>query len=100
MQLISHPMRLDSAGAVVTIDDTSTRAAAELAGHVLSCLRGERPLAPIYGVRDQASGDVSADAVAGAIAVCEPEITVTAITLTETAMDRVRVQVDVEWSQQ
>lgn len=100
MQLLSHPMRLDSAGAAVTIDDSSARAAAELAGHVLSCLRGERSLAPIYGMRDPAMGSVSATAIAGALAICEPEIAATSIALTETAMDRVRVQVDVEWSQQ
>lgn len=100
MQLISHPMRLDSAGAVVSIPDDSARAAAELAGHVVSCLLGERPLAPIYGVQEAAMSGVSATVVASAIALCEPEITVTAISVTDTAMDRVRVQVDVEWSQQ
>lgn len=99
MQTISHPMRLDSAGSVVTIDDAAPRAAAELAGHVLSCLRGERPLAPTYGIRDPSSANVSAEAIANALAVCEPDVAVKSIVLAESAMDRVRVQVDVEWSQ-
>lgn len=97
MRVISHPMRLDSAGAVVTIDDDSPRAAAEVAGHVVSCLVGERPLAPGYGIPDPASG-VSGEIVAAAITVCEPEVTATAVLITEADMRNVLVQVDVEWS--
>jgi hypothetical protein len=92
-------MRLDSAGAAVTIDDQSNRAAAELAGHVLACLRGERSLAPAYGITDASGVGISPSAVAGALAVCEPEITATAITLTTVGPDRIRVHVDVDWSQ-
>lgn len=100
MRVISHPMRLDSAGAIVTIDDTSARAAAELTGHVISCLAGERTLSPLYGVRDPSGQGVSPSAVARAIAVCEPELTARAVTITDAGSDTVRVQVDVEWSQQ
>ena len=99
MDTISHPMRLDSSGAVVTIDDASPRAAAEMTGHVISCLKGERPLAPAYGVADASSSGVSQSSVAGAMAHCEPEVAATAISLTAVAGDRVRVHVDVEWSQ-
>lgn len=99
MQTISHPMRLDSAGAVITIDDSSPRAAAELAGHVLACLRGERPLAPDYGVADSAGTGLSESSVAGALAVCEPELSPVAILLTQSTATSIRVQVDVEWSQ-
>lgn len=98
--MISHPMRLDSAGAIVTIGDYSARAAGEVAGHVVSCLTGERPLAPLYGMREAVLGDVSAEMVAAAVAVCEPEVTVTSSTVTPAGPGRVRIQVDVEWSQQ
>ena len=97
--MISHPMRLDSAGNVVTIGDYTSRAAAEIAGHVVSCLQGERPLAPVYGAREAALGGIAPDIVAGAIAVCEPEITVTSVVVSDAGPDRVRLQVDVEWSQ-
>lgn len=97
--MISHPMRLDSAGAVVTVDDHAPRAAAEIAGHVVSCLQGERPLAPAYGAQEAALGGVAPDIVAGAIALCEPEVTVTSVVLSDAGPDRVRMQVDVEWSQ-
>jgi hypothetical protein len=93
-------MRLDSAGAIVTIDDYAPRAAAEVAGHVVSCGIGERPLAPLYGMWEAALGDVSAEMVAAAVAVCEPEVTVTSSTITPAGHGRVRIQVDVEWSQQ
>ncbi|MBI1377257.1 MAG: hypothetical protein GC157_07225 [Frankiales bacterium] len=97
--MISHPMRLDSAGAIVTIDDHSARAAAEMAGHVVSCLVGERALAPLYGIHEPVPGRLSVDVIAGAIAVCEPEITATRIEVAPADGGRVRVQVDVEWSQ-
>lgn len=96
--MISHPMRLDSAGAVVTVGDYAPRAAAEIAGHVVSCLQGERSLAPVYGAREATSGGVAPDVVAGAIAVCEPEIAVTSVIVSDAGPDRVRMQVDVEWS--
>lgn len=98
MRTISHPMRLDSAGAVVTIEDDSARAAAELAGHVISCLVGERALAPGYGVPDPATG-VNAEVLAAAITACEPEIEATAVQVVDAGAGTVRVQVDVEWSQ-
>lgn len=94
MRMISHPMRLDSAGAVVTMDDDSDRAAAELAGHVLSCRTGERPLAPPYGLRE-----VDPATVAGTIAWCEPEIRASGITLTDPGPGRIGIRVDVEWSE-
>jgi hypothetical protein len=97
MRVISHPMRLDSAGAVVAIDDDSPLAAAEIAGHVVSCLVGERPLAPGYGIPDPATG-VSGEIIAAAITVCEPEVTATGVVITQASPHTVRVQVDVEWS--
>lgn len=97
--MISHPMRLDSAGAIVTIDDHSARAAAELAGHVVSCRIGERPLAQLYGINEPVPGHVSTDVIAAALAVCEPEITATRVDVAPASAGRVRVHVDVEWSQ-
>lgn len=96
--MISHPMRRDSAGAVVTVDDYSARAAAELAGHVVSTQRGESPLAPLYGIDDPAQGQVSAEAIAAAIAVCEPEVTAVSVTVAPVAGGRVSVRAEVEWS--
>ena len=93
-------MRLDSSGAVVTVDDYSPRAAAELAGHVVSCLLGERSLAPLYGMPEPVLGQIAEEQVAAAVAVCEPEVTVTSAGVADAGESRVRIQVDVEWSQQ
>lgn len=91
--MISFPMRLDSAGHVVTVADGSARAAAELAGHVVSTMTGERPLGPDYGLPE-----VSADLVAGAIAWCEPEVRATSVDVVPAGPGRVGIRVDVEWS--
>lgn len=97
--MISHPLRRDSAGAVVTVDDFAPRAAAEVAGHVVSCLLGERPLAPLYGMREAALAGVSPDMVAAAIGACEPELRVLGAEVSNAGPDRVRIQANVEWSQ-
>lgn len=99
MRTISHPMRMDSIGNVVSIDSLSARAAAELAGHVISCQQGERALSPAYGVPDADLHGISADQVAGAVALCEPEISAVDVHLSPLGRDRVRIAVDVEWSQ-
>ena len=87
-------------GGIVPLEQGFVHAAAEIAGHVVSCLQGERPLAPVYGAREATSGGVAPDVVAGAIAVCEPEITATSVVVSDAGPDRVRMQVDVEWSTQ
>jgi len=90
---LSFPMRLDSTGAVVTMDDGSDRAAAEIAGHVVSTLTGERSLGPEYGLPE-----VSADLVAGAIDWCEPEIRATSVSVVPVSPGRAGIRVTVEWS--
>ena len=76
MRTISHPLRLDSSGSVVTIDDGTDRQAAELAGVVTATGAGERGLAPEYGLADPTATGVSQDTIAAAIARCEPELDV------------------------
>lgn len=97
--MISFPLRLDSSGGVITVDDYSARAAAEIAGHVIACRRGERPLAPSYGLPDPSVIGIDASVVAGAIASCEPEVRALQVSIDPASSDRSRVQVDVEWSQ-
>lgn len=94
MQMISHPVRLDASGAVVTIDDGSDRAACELAGHVISCWQGERPLAPTYGLAEP-----DPDQVAGVVAWCEPEVVVASATVDGAGPGAVDIRVEVDWSQ-
>lgn len=98
MRVISHPFRLDSAGNVVTIDAGSPRQAAELAGHVVACQVGERPLAPAYGLPDPSGQELDAAVVEAAVQLCEPDLTVTSASVSPPdATGRVTVAVNVVW---
>lgn len=97
--MISHPMRRDSTGAVVTVDPHSRSAAAQLALHVIACAHGERPLAPGYGLPDPLASGVSEGGLRAALAICEPEIDLVRVDVTATDPGRVAVRVDVEWSE-
>lgn len=98
MRTLSHPLRLDNSGALVGIDQGSDRHAAELAGVVIATGKGERPLAPTYGLADPTSSGVSSAIVAAAVARCEPDLKVTAATVTgsDTAAT---VQLSVTWAE-
>lgn len=100
MRTLSFPLRLDSAGQLATIDDASSRAAAELAGQVLSTSRGERPLAPSYGMTDPLTVGVDAGGAEAAIALSEPELAVRRVDVQQSGASSVTVTVDVEWSAQ
>lgn len=97
--MFSHPLRLDSSGAIVTVDDNSPQAAAEIAAHVIATAHGERPLAPGYGLPDPVVQGVNPAAVSAAIALCEPDLTVGSVRVSDVDGTRVRISVDVEWSQ-
>ncbi len=99
MREISFPPRRDSNNELVTHDSNSPQAAAELAGHVIACAQGERPLAPDYGLPDPDTDSLSPALIAGAIAFCEPEIQVRSVEVRQTGSNEVKIAVDVEWSQ-
>ena len=98
MRLISHPIRFDSEGAIVTIDEGSDRQAAELAGIVVATVAGERPLAPEYGLPDPTATGVSADVVAAAVSRCEPDLEVTAASI-EPNGSLASVRLSVTWAE-
>ena len=99
MRVLSHPLRLDNAGAMVTMDDGSDRQAAELAGIVLATGAAERGLAPEYGLPDPTATGVSADVIAAAISRCEPDLTVTSTSITSASNDTATVQLSVSWAE-
>lgn len=92
--LISHPMRLDANGWVVAVDEGSDRAAAELAGHVVSTQVGERPLSAPYGL-----SEIDPGLIPGVVALCEPEIKVLAVEVTPSGPGRLGIRMDVGWSE-
>lgn len=99
MRVLSHPLRLDSAGAMVTIEDGSDRHAAELAGVVVATGVAERPLAPEYGLPDPTASGVSPDVIAAAVSRCEPELDVVSTAITASSDDTSTVQLSVIWSE-
>lgn len=96
---LSHPFRLDAAGQAATVIEGSPRHAAELAGHVLACIAGERPLAPDYGMPDPTGVGMNAASVAAIVGACEPELEVTGVTITDRNDGSQTVAVDVNWTQ-
>ena len=99
MRVISHPLRFDSAGSIVTIEDGSARHAAELAGVVVATGMAERPLAPEYGLPDPTGHGVSADVVAAAVSRCEPELIIQAAKVEANADSTATVHLSVTWSE-
>lgn len=98
--LLSHPFRLDAGGAIATMSQGSPRHATEAAGHVLSCLPGERPLAPHYGYDEPVGGYTEPDSVAAALVACEPDLQPDSVEVEPGADDgTVRILADVAWAQ-
>jgi hypothetical protein len=97
MQNLSHPIRFDSSGAMVTIDEGSDRHAAQLAGVIISTGIGERSLAPEYGLIDPTGSPVSAGLISAAVSRCEPELTVTAASVDSIDGGAAGVSLSVIW---
>lgn len=96
--LISYPFRIDPAGSVVTIAQGSARQAAQVAGHVLACRQGERPLAPTYGLPDPAGSGIDEGMAIAVLDDCEPDIQVDAIRASQTTAGLIELDLDVSWA--
>jgi hypothetical protein len=97
MRALTHPLRLDSSGAMSTVDESSDRFAGQLAGVVLATGAGERPLAPEYGLADPTATVISLSVIAATVSRCEPDLTVRDITSTTTD-DQAVVALSVTWA--
>lgn len=98
--MIAHPFRFVS-GLIAPQPQGSAGHAAQLAGHVLSTKPGERPLAPGFGLADQAGSVVDAATVTGALRVCAPDLAVQAVDVSLTGADgHVDITVTVTWDQE
>lgn len=96
--MLKHPLQLDPSGALATIPDTSTEAATQLARAVLSIKQGECCLAPGYGLPDPLADGIDALTVAAAVAICEPDVEVTAVTVSDAGDGTIAIDIDVAWS--
>lgn len=98
MRVLSHPIRLDNDGAMVTMDDGSDRQAAELSGVIIATSTGERPLAPEYGLPDPSATGLTQEVVVAAVTRCEPDLAVTTASI-EDGTDSATVSLSVTWAE-
>ena len=95
---LAHPFRIDANGAAATLEQGSTRHAAEMCGHIISCEAGERPLAPLWGLIDPAGTRITADEITATVGYAEPGLTVANVDITENADGTVAVDITVDWA--
>jgi hypothetical protein len=95
---LAHPFRLDAAGSAVTVEQGSPRHAAEMCGHVVACVAGERPLAPLWGLLDPSGTAVTADEITATVTYCEPGLLVDRCEVTIDADGTCQIDIDVDFA--
>ena len=96
MRLFAHPLRLDNAGAIATVEQGSAVHAQQLTIAIVSTHLGERALAPDFGIFDPVAVGTSQAEIAAAVDLCEPDLTVTGAQISQ-ANGRQNVSVTVAW---
>lgn len=99
MRVFAHPLRLDSEGAVATVDQGSLLQAQQLAIGIVSTFLGERPLAPDFGIFDPVAVGTSRAEIVAAVDLCEPDLTVTGVEIVQVE-DTQQVSVTVAWDEE
>lgn len=94
---LAHPFRLDSAGSAAIIPQGGKRHAVEVVRHIVSCRVGERPLAPVWGLADPLADGVDEADIRAAIDLCEPDIVVSGVTLTQSTTQDLDIVIDAAW---
>lgn len=77
MDVISHPFRLDSTGAIATVVEGSEDADAEAIAILALTRKGERDLVPDFGITDPAYGVLDVAELNVALSDFGPPITIT-----------------------
>lgn len=99
MSTLSHPFRL-VAGHAALLEPGSAEHASQLAGHVLATELGERPLAPLLGLRDPAGSVVDSNRVYSALNTGAPELVAQSVNVSAGPDGYVDVAVTVEWGEE
>lgn len=94
---LAHPFRLDSAGSAAIIPQGGKRHAVEVVRHIVSCRVGERSLAPVWGLADPLADGVDEADIRAAIDLCEPDIVVSGVTLTQSTTQDLDIVIDAAW---
>ena len=99
MRVLAHPFRLDGSGSFATVPQGSPAQAQQVAVAVVSTILGERDLAPDFGIFDPVAVGLSSAEVVAAMAICEPDLTVTGVDISQLG-DRQSVSVSVVWTEE
>jgi hypothetical protein len=89
MDLLSHPFRLTPSGAVATVEDGTEEAYVEQVAVTAMTIKGERDLAPDFGVTDPTAAELDVDELNVTLADFEVPVTVA---VTDTAYPSNTVQ--------
>jgi len=95
MRVLSFPLTI-SGDAFASIEQWSDIQAQQTAEHIVSTEIGERPLAPAFGMKNPIAVGISDTEVRAAINLCEPDLAVTDIDISQTD-SRASVKVAVAW---
>lgn len=97
MRVLAEPLRIES-GAFATVEQGSDRHLQQLAASIVSTRIGERRLAPDVGIIDPAGVGLTSSEVVAALALAEPDVQVTDVTITGPTGGRQSVTVTVAWA--
>lgn len=97
MRVIAHPFRLDGSGRVATVEQWGDARRDQLVTAIVSTARGERTLAPVFGLADPVGRVLGVDEVRAAVELCEPDIRVTGVDVSGPSGSRVAVKVSTIW---
>jgi phage baseplate assembly protein W len=91
---LSHPFRLTPSGRVATVEQDSDQANGELLAVLVRTETGERPLQPEFGVTDPRFSGVEPTEIAAGIEAFGPDVTISALTVTQADPGTVLVHID------
>ena len=99
MRVFAHPLRLDSGGAVATVEQHTTVHAQQLAVGIVSTFVGERPLAPDFGIFDPVAVGTNEAEIVAAVDLGEPDLVVTGVQIGSSEGTQT-VDVTVAWDEE
>lgn len=98
MNVLAHPLRLDGNGSFAVVQQGGVAQAQQIAVAVHSTVVGERALAPDFGIVDPVGTGVTEGEVRAAVALSEPDLDVSDVTITGPADGHQHVAVTVAWA--
>lgn len=79
MDVLAFPLRLDHTGALATVDQFSDAGEAQLIAALVTTVRGEREMAPAFGVTDPAFDTIERAEVEAGLELFGPDVVIDAV---------------------